>query len=159
MSPYRVSPEAVEERLVELDAILAAAGKIVSFKTNDPKRLRYRLNEAIYAAKALEIEPYNSISIRLHLDPPFVHAVPKYEVVILSEIVDSIQAHVNLPESHIFDSTTEFEVVQTAMTNTELLELHFPKFAGKLPPVERFAKARGYEILTDPILVLRRVVQ
>lgn len=153
MSPYRVTPEAVLERKAELDEILSLGS--VAFKTNEPARLRYRLHEALHAAKHLSMEPYASLSVKISVQGDRVVVTPatRHEIVV-SRLEQPLVATAS--EQQSFDDTTMFQVVETVRNNPHLFVLHFPSFSGDVTPVKNFAEARGYEVLTEPSLVLLR---
>lgn len=154
--PYRITEAPVRERQKELDALLE--GKPMRFRTSKPDQLRYRIHEALSAAKLLNIEPYNKLTVTLSVRPPYVYATPKVlaELDVTIEEVDSLLdvagARVVYP-----DDISAFAVVGRARSEVSQTELHFPNFSGDISPVMKWAEASGYEVITEPVLILRRV--
>jgi hypothetical protein len=158
--PYRESIEPVEERRAELDAIVNKQGQ-VSFKTNNALLLRFKLHEALNAAKKLNIEPYASLNVKVSVKAPWVHILPRGEGLIIEvgELRD--EKKFELEEYQIHDDETALGVLARVKVHSDALELHFPKFSDTIMPVQKWANKHGYEVTHDPetkILILKRSI-
>jgi hypothetical protein len=149
--PYNISPEAVERWRTVLDSLLT--GDEVRIKTNDPQTLAYRIREALASARALEIEPYASISYKFRSGPGYVLAKPRTEL--MAEIVAIVPTAPM--RDHVFtEAKTVFDVLNIVRDNPELDQLHFPSFTGDTDPLRKWAAAKRYSITDQPVLVLTR---
>lgn len=148
--PYRLTLQPIEERSAELEAMLR--GEPLAFKTNEPARLRYRLHEALHAARVLGIEPYASLQVRIRVRSPFVYVTPVH-------VIHVEQTQSTLPQGEAVEFAevrNALDAIATLRARPDLMELHFPAFEDDLEPVELWASARGYEIAMEPHLILRR---
>lgn len=138
--PYRTTPKPIEERRWELDRIVESEG-VASFKTSDPHGMAYRLREALHAAKALSIEPYASLNVRIGVysgdQLRGVFVVPKRDM--------SVEFLPTKPTKRtVDDALSAFDVVVAARKEEPGVALLFPHVPeSELPPVEKWCAANG----------------
>lgn len=101
--PYRTSDDPINERRRELDAMLHASSAL-KFKVKNSReafRLRYRIHEALHAARMLDRQPYNQLHFTIRVRGDTVFAVP------VEPLVPTIE-QLNVPT---FECATSFEIV------------------------------------------------
>ena len=143
MTPYNLSPKAVERWRNELDQLLA--GEEIAFTTDAPHKLAYRLREAIAAAKRHRMQPWSTIDYVFKQETGRVVATPRSSLV--TEIV---QVERTYPEA-----LNEFDVITTATKDPGHIML-FPNFQGESESVSAWATAKGYTITTDPLTLRKK---
>lgn len=143
ISPYNLSPKAVERWKTELDKLLT--GESVTFDSNDPHKLAYRLREAIASAKAHKVAPYDKIDYVFKLSLGLVIAEPRAQLV----------NHVRLSEQTYVDARNEFDVISVAGKATASI-LIFPNFSGETGSVHQWARAKGYTVEEDPLILRKK---
>lgn len=157
--PYRKTLECIAEQRDQLDQIIAAEGKIVTFETNEPKRLRYRLHEALDAARYHGVEPYASLQVEVMVKSPYVYVRPKvdHSIKIKAVAIDDQAVGIPAHDIRVHDqAVTEFDVVAAVRENPDIIEHHFPAFAGNMSAVRAYAEAKGYDIVDSSVLALRK---
>lgn len=143
--PYNLSRKVVERMSTMLDQLLP--GNVVRLKSENPHVLAYQIREAIASARRNKIAPYDKIDVRIVVHDAQVTITPKAllqgEIEVLPQI-DKIAAN-------------DFEVVATA-SRSKALEIQFHNFHGKIEPVKAWAARKGFTVIEEPFLVLRRDV-
>lgn len=143
MSPYNLSPKAVERWTNELDKLLA--GEEVVFRSSAPQKLAYRLREAIASAKRHDIAPYDSIDYMFKIEGESVVAVPK------DNLVQDAQ-----PREHVYAKVkNEFDVISLAAKEPKHVMV-FPAFDGDLTAVKQWASAKDYTVTEDPLTLRKK---
>lgn len=97
--PYNVSHRAIHKVKVYLDTMLESTGS-VAFESNDPRKLRYALYNAIFSAKELGITQYADLGKRFRLSvkngkviaTPTVDFVVSSSAVVYDEVTDWLEA-------------------------------------------------------------------
>lgn len=154
MSPYNLSPKAVERWAPLLDEIRAQGNVAVRLFSLEPLKVAYALREAILAAKKHEIEPYASMAYSFSPKPDenLVIARPLSRVSTPSVRIEGLE----VPSEFIFaEVRTPYDLVDVAGTvDAELMS--FPNFDGDVESLTTWAEAKGFTIVTPSPLVLRR---
>lgn len=157
--PYRISHEPIEERRAELDAIVATPSRIIAFETNEPTRLAYRLREALRAARELDVEPYASLRIRIHVSSPHVYVSPRHEIKVSATIRSEDIRNASVDVRVFEHRTSDFEVIQDILTNIDAVEWHFLQYTGSRASVEHWCGDK-YNVSwneAEQLLVVKRV--
>jgi len=149
MTPYNLSPKSVERMKDELEKLLS--GDIVTFTTQAPHTLTYRLREAIAAAISHGIEPYASIAYKFRIEGPTnVRCIPKVGVTIESaDIIKGVKT-----EKIVADDVNEFDVIIHATKLTED-RVVFKSFIGQAGPVKTWASKHGFAVEEDPMVLTK----
>jgi len=142
---YNLSPKTVlrwQQSLNKLD------GEEVLFRASDPHKMAYRMREAIAAAVHHKLKPYCDLAYRFTIKDDFVVARPKGRLV-----VRPIQV-----TRRYEDSLGDYEIVKIASKARESI-LEFPGYQGEVRAVELWCLTNGFEMVTEPYLILTREVE
>lgn len=143
---YNLSRKCVERWASTLE--LLNGDDPVTFRSTDPRKLAYRLREAIAAAKANKIEPFCNLKYEFVIDGIYCIARPKKE--------ESFTLREPTRVTRRFESVTdEFEVVKQASASREHI-LEFPNFNGDFRSVKLWCSTNGYRVTNDPYLILEK---
>jgi len=143
MSPYNLSLETFLRSKGLLDLLLD--GKEKKLVSHFPHQLAYRIREAIKAAEANKIDPYQHMKLKLSAREGYV-LVRHREELLLS---------VELPDNPMLDVVTEYDVVGVLSKATKE-SYTFPAFRGNVQAVERWATKKGWAINAGPPLRAER---
>lgn len=142
--PYNTSAKVVDKWKDALDSLLP--GQQIEFTTSNPGKLAYHLREAIVAARHNKIEPYASLEFTFRAESARVVCIPKESLAV--PVARKSHATITNVETH-------YEVI-TATKENPAPVLAFPNFIGDINPVKKWATAKGYEVVEEPVLTLIR---
>jgi len=137
---YNLSPRTVARWQQTLDKL---DGEEILFRSRDPHKLAYRLREAIAAAVRHKLKPYCDLSYSFTIKDDLVIARPSGRLTTKPVLVTR----------RIEDPIGDYEVVKLASEASEEI-LEFPNYHGELRAVELWCSTNGFEMKTDPYLVL-----
>ena len=148
--PYRVTASPIYEQRERLDAIVQQPH--VSFTTDNPSNLRYRLHEALNAARILAVEPYASlrVTVRAQGDCVVVTWNGRFTQTAFHVVVD--------PAVTALPGKNEFEVIHSIYTHPEINCFEFADFDGDIESIQAWVSGRSdVTVLSEkPLTITRR---
>lgn len=150
MSPYNLTPNAVTRLKDELECIVQNYGATIEFESINPLSVAYKLREAVLAAKTLEIEPYGRIEYQFTAD------VKNGKVICKPRTRNPLRASVLAPEENTYpEASTAFDVVELAtMVKADMMS--FPNYSEDIESVLAWAESRGYSVVSEKPLTLKK---
>lgn len=151
--PYRATTDPVLEQRGVLDRIVQEPH--VSFPADNPSALRYRIHEALHAARVLGIEPYCRLRVTVRT---VKDAVVVTWNVPFTAFEPARYTMAMIPEITTFQGRNEYEVIEAVMGHPDISWFEFTHFAGDLESIQAWVEARADLQITSttPLTIVRR---
>ena len=151
--PYRATADPILEQRERLNRIMSHPHE--TFPTDNPSALRYRIHEALHAARVLGIEPYCTLRVTVRTVRDAV--VVTWNVPFKQQ--DAASTYVTFDPAIIeFPGSNEFEVIQSILEHPEVRCFEFTNFTGDVESVQAWVEARAdlHVMDTEPLTIVRR---